>query len=139
MVAGLLVAGTVAAADTVAIKDFVYQPPASTVTVGHDVTWGNAAAEPPHTATADDGSWDAGALQAGQSKTLKFEEAGGYPYHCMIHPTMRGMLWSRRCRPCTSRPHPPRPALPRTAPWSSPSGGLGVGLFFARRRLAQVP
>ncbi len=139
MVAALLVAGSVAAADTVTIKDFLYQPPASTVTVGHEVTWSNAAAEPPHTATADDGSWDTGVLQAGQSKTLKFEKAGSHPYHCTIHPTMRGMLMVKVMPPTDAASGPTTTGESGNGSLVIAFGGLAVGLFFARRRLAQLP
>ena len=45
-----------------------------------------------HTATADDGSFDAGTLNPGESKTVTFDTAGSYGYHCSLHPWMKGTV-----------------------------------------------
>ncbi len=39
----------------------------------------------PHTVTADDGSFDSGTLNGGQSFSYTFEQPGEYPYYCALH------------------------------------------------------
>ena len=46
----------------------------------------------PHTATADDGSFDTGELQEGKLKSETFKEAGEFTYFCSIHPNMHGTI-----------------------------------------------
>ena len=46
----------------------------------------------PHTATADDGSFDTGTLEKGKLKSETFKEPGTYTYYCEIHPTMHGTV-----------------------------------------------
>ena len=72
---------------TVSIKNFAFNPPNATVSAGTTVTWVNND-QVPHTATANDGAFDSGTLQPGQSYSFKFDKAGTYAYHCNIHPYM---------------------------------------------------
>lgn len=46
----------------------------------------------PHTYTSDDGLFDSGPLDPGETATLPSLEAGTYPYHCEIHPDLTGEL-----------------------------------------------
>ena len=46
----------------------------------------------PHTATADDDSWDAGEIAPGASATVTFDTAGSFPYHCNFHPNMTATI-----------------------------------------------
>ena len=47
----------------------------------------------PHTATAyQQGKWDTGLLEKGQSKTVTFSEPGNYYYICTPHPWMYGQV-----------------------------------------------
>jgi plastocyanin len=47
----------------------------------------------PHTATAfEQGKWDTGVLEKGQSKTVTFSEPGNYYYICAPHPWMYGQV-----------------------------------------------
>ena len=68
-----------------------FGPAAITVHVGDTITWTNADAAP-HTATADDGSFDTGTLARGQSGSHTFTSAGTFAYHCTIHPSMRATV-----------------------------------------------
>jgi plastocyanin len=72
---------------TVSIKDFAFDPPSTTVAPGTMVTWVNND-QVPHTATANDGAFDSGTLQPGQSYSFTFDKPGTYAYHCNIHPYM---------------------------------------------------
>jgi plastocyanin len=78
-------------AEKVEIIEFVYGPDPVTVQVGGKVTWQNQDTAP-HTATADDGSFDTGTIEKGKVKSETFKEAGTYPYFCEIHPTMHGTV-----------------------------------------------
>ena len=72
---------------TVSIQDFFFEPDQLTVAPGTTVTWVNDGEEP-HTSTADDGMWDSGTLQPGESYSFTFDEPGDYSYFCEIHPDM---------------------------------------------------
>src|SRR5215211_1003904 len=72
---------------TVSIKNFAFDPPNTTVSAGTTVTWVNDD-QVPHTATANDGAFDSGTLQPGQSHSFAFDKPGTYAYHCNIHPYM---------------------------------------------------
>jgi plastocyanin len=77
----------------VLIEDFAFDPPHIQVSVGDTVTWEQGADGVPHTATADDGTFDSGNLtEEGQTFEFTFEEAGEYPYICSIHPDMVGLV-----------------------------------------------
>jgi plastocyanin len=84
-----------AAADTgVTISDFQFAPASVTVDVGDTVTWTNDGPTP-HSATADDRSFDTGILDAGQSRSETFDQAGTFAYFCTPHPNMRGTVTVR--------------------------------------------
>ena len=83
--------GEAAQAEKVKIVEFTYQPDPVTVQVGGKVIWQNEDAAP-HTATADDGSFDTGTIEQGKLKSETFKNAGSYPYFCEIHPDMRGTV-----------------------------------------------
>jgi plastocyanin len=75
----------------VEIVEFAYSPDPVRVQVGGKVIWQNMDSAP-HTATADDGSFDTGTLEKGKLKSEAFKEPGTYTYYCEIHPTMRGTV-----------------------------------------------
>ncbi len=75
----------------VEIVEYTYGPDPVTVQVGGKVIWLNQDTAP-HTATADDGSFDTGTLERGKLKSETFKQAGIFAYHCEIHPTMHGTV-----------------------------------------------
>jgi len=75
----------------VEIVDFAYDPDPVTIEEGGKVTWINRDSAP-HTATADDGSFDTGTLDEGKIGSATFKETGTYPYICTIHPDMKGTV-----------------------------------------------
>jgi plastocyanin len=83
--------GEAARAEKVKIVEFVYGPDPVTVQVGGKVTWQNEDTAP-HTATADDGSFDTGTIERGKIKSETFKQAGTFTYFCEIHPTMHGTV-----------------------------------------------
>ncbi len=78
-------------AAAVTIQNFAFSPASLEVAVGTTVTWTNQNSAP-HTATADDGSFDTGQLAQGQSGSVTFDTAGTFAYFCAIHPNMRGTI-----------------------------------------------
>jgi plastocyanin len=75
----------------VEIEDFAYDPDPVTIEEGGKVTWINRDSAP-HTATAEDGSFDTGTLEEGKLKSESFKEPGTYAYICSIHPQMHGTV-----------------------------------------------
>jgi plastocyanin len=78
-------------AEKVKIVEFTYQPDPVTVQVGGKVIWQNEDTAP-HTATADDGSFDTGTIERGKIKSETFKQAGTFTYYCEIHPDMHGTV-----------------------------------------------
>jgi plastocyanin len=76
---------------TVEIKDFAFNPGTIEVPAGTTVTWTNQDFAP-HTATADDGSFDTGRLDQGQTGSVTFDQPGTYTYTCTFHPNMKGTV-----------------------------------------------
>ena len=70
---------------TVEMPAIVYTPANVTIQQGGTVTWKNTDDEQ-HSATADDGlSFDTGIFNPGQERTVTFNTAGRFPYHCLVH------------------------------------------------------
>ena len=78
-------------AEKVQIVEFTYEPDPVVVQVGGKVSWQNEDTAP-HTATADDGSFDTGTIEQGKLGSATFKEAGTFTYFCEIHPTMHGTV-----------------------------------------------
>jgi plastocyanin len=94
MVAGLalalaLVAPALAATKNVTIAGFAYSPNPVTINVGDTVTWTNNDAAS-HTATGN--GFNTGTISTGNSKSVTFNSAGTFDYHCSIHPSMTGTV-----------------------------------------------
>jgi len=83
--------GAAAKAEKVQIVEFSYEPEPVVIQVGGKVTWQNEDTAP-HTATADDGSFDTGTIEKGKLGSATFKEAGTFTYFCEIHPTMHGTV-----------------------------------------------
>jgi LPXTG-motif cell wall-anchored protein len=82
----------IAAASTgVTISDFQFAPASVTVNVGDTVTWTNNGPTP-HSATSSAGVFDTGIMDAGQSGSHTFTEAGTFAYICTPHPNMHGTI-----------------------------------------------
>jgi LPXTG-motif cell wall-anchored protein len=80
-----------AASGGVTIADFSFSPGSITINQGDTVTWVNNGPTP-HSATANNGSFNTGILKAGQSASHTFAQAGTYSYFCQPHPFMKGTV-----------------------------------------------
>jgi len=87
--------GAAKSTGAVPIKDFLFEPEAIVVAVGTKITFTNEDAAP-HTATSDDdGVFDTGTLNKGESKGVTVTKAGTFGYYCAIHPFMKGTVTVR--------------------------------------------
>ena len=80
--------------DTIVIKNFMFSPDSLTVAPGAVVTVRNEDSVT-HTLTdkADQNAFNTGPVGPNQTKTFKApDQAGSYPFLCMIHQFMTGML-----------------------------------------------
>jgi len=73
------------------IQGFAFDPASIEVPVGTTVTWTNQDSAA-HTATADDGSFQSGKLDQGQSYSFTFDTPGTYTYHCEFHANMTATI-----------------------------------------------
>jgi plastocyanin len=80
-----------AAGKVVPIKDFEFAPAELTITAGDTITWENNGPRP-HTATSLDGTFDSGNLDAGQTFSATFANAGTFIYACRYHDIMQGTI-----------------------------------------------
>jgi len=80
--------------NTIAIKNFAFDPSTLTVKSGSGVMWTNLDSAP-HAIVFDIGSpvtYSSGSLPPGSSYSLSFTKLGTYTYHCSIHPSMKGTI-----------------------------------------------
>src|SRR5215217_5882345 len=75
----------------VSIVDFAFQPMAIFVGVGETVEWTNTG-NADHTVDSDTEIFESDILDPGETYSYTFGEPGIFPYHCDIHPHMRGMV-----------------------------------------------
>jgi plastocyanin len=77
------------------MRTMTFMPSRIEIKAGTTVAWTNN--DPlVHTITADDGSWDSGAIEPGKTWTHTFSKAGEYAFHCTPHPFMKGVLVVRQ-------------------------------------------
>lgn len=75
----------------IAIQNFTFSPSTLTVPVDTTVTWKNLDSTSHHI-VSDTGVFESTDLSNGQTFSYSFTQAGNYPYHCAIHPTMTGTI-----------------------------------------------
>jgi plastocyanin len=81
----------VAEEESVSIAGFAFGPDTLEISVGTTVTWTNEDSAP-HTATADDGTFDSGRLDTGDTYSYTFDTPGTYTYTCSFHPNMTATI-----------------------------------------------
>jgi plastocyanin len=79
------------AMNDVSIVDFAFQPALITVGVGETVEWTNTG-DVDHTVDSDTEIFESGHIHPGRTYRYTFDEPGIFPYHCDIHPHMRGIV-----------------------------------------------
>lgn len=82
-----------AAAMTVVIDNFTFQPAMLTIAPGTKVTWVNHD-DVPHTATGSvkPRAFNSGTLDTDEKFSFTFTTRGTYPYFCAVHPHMTGQV-----------------------------------------------
>ncbi len=78
--------GTAFAQDTpsVSVQDEFFDPAEARVGSGVSLMWSLNGAEQ-HTITADDGSFDSGILNPGNTFSVAFDTPGTHAYYCQLH------------------------------------------------------
>jgi plastocyanin len=69
---------------TISMSAMAFSPQELTVPAGSTVVWSNTDTMA-HTVTADDGSFDSGILEPGETFNRTFNEPGEYQYYCELH------------------------------------------------------
>ena len=79
------------AVDVFLIEDDYFEPTDAVVDPGTTLMWINRGQEQ-HTVTADDGQFDSGVLNPGDTFLTTIEGSGTLTYHCTLHPEMTGSI-----------------------------------------------
>lgn len=74
----------------IGMKGLEFAPSQIEAKVGDSVDWVNDDSFD-HTSTARDGTWDV-KLKKGETRSMKLEKAGKFPYYCRLHPNMQGVV-----------------------------------------------
>ncbi len=92
LVAALVLATSAAAATiTVKITKSGFSPANSTIKGGDTVTWTNSDTVS-HQVVANNGSFASPVLAPGKTYSFKFNQAGKFPYHDALKPTLKGTI-----------------------------------------------
>ncbi|MDQ3996707.1 MAG: cupredoxin family copper-binding protein [Gemmatimonadota bacterium] len=75
----------------VVLRNTTFVPGRIQITAGTTVVWRNDD-QLIHTVTANDKSFDSGLLQPGKTYRRTFDKPGQYPYYCLPHPFMKGVV-----------------------------------------------
>jgi plastocyanin len=75
----------------ISIQNFVFVPAHIEVHVGDVVEWNNGDFAP-HTATADNGSWNTDSIKNGGTVPVVVSVPGSITYRCVYHPGMTGVI-----------------------------------------------
>jgi plastocyanin len=76
---------------TVVLRNTTFVPGRVQITAGTTVIWRNDD-QLIHTVTANDKSFDSGLMQPGKTYRRTFDKPGQYPYYCLPHPFMKGVV-----------------------------------------------
>ena len=89
---GASTGGSTSQATAVRAVDFGFELADDTVAPGAELTFANDDSVP-HTMTADDGAFDSGQVEGGDTATVTApSEPGDHAFHCEIHPQMQATL-----------------------------------------------
>ena len=73
------------------MRSMTFAPSRLEVAAGTTIRWTNND-QLVHTITADDGSWDSGPIEPGQTWSRTFAQPGEYAIHCTPHPFMKAIV-----------------------------------------------
>jgi plastocyanin len=73
------------------INQMKFIPASVKIAKGDTVEWTNQMTMD-HTATADNGEFNSGHIKPGKTFSHVFDTSGPVPYHCEIHPFMKGTV-----------------------------------------------
>jgi plastocyanin len=85
-------AQSAAAANSISIDNFTFNPPTLTVKAGTTVTWTNKDDIPHGVASSNNAFTRSKALDTDDSFSFTFTTPGTYQYFCYIHPHMTGTI-----------------------------------------------
>src|SRR5579884_1066809 len=111
----------------VSIVDFSFAPGTITIHAGDTITWTNTGQQP-HTATANNSTFNTGILQHGQSASHTFTQPGTYTYFCQVHPFMHGtivVLAAATTAPASKKPRAGSTSPQTTTPSTPPAPPAG--------------
>jgi plastocyanin len=77
------------------MRNMTFAPNRLEVTAGTTIRWTNND-QLVHTITADDGSWDSGPIEPGQTWSHTFAQPGEFAIHCTPHPFMKALIVVRQ-------------------------------------------
>lgn len=104
---------------TIDLLASTYSPAIITVDVGTKVHFKNTS-ELPHTATADDGSFDTGMIDPGASASIVLKKAGQIVFHCQFHGAAGGVGQSGTIMVTAAAVEAPPSATPEAAVGATP-------------------
>lgn len=128
---------------TVEILADSYSPKTLTVEAGTTVVFKNTSLLP-HTAQADDGSFDTGLISPGASKSVTLQATGVFPFYCLYHGAVGGSGQSGTITVTAAAATTPtprsNPTMPSSATLPDPPGGAdGLAILaFAVAALGSV-
>ena len=92
-VSGVVLTDVSQAADNeVTVNDTEFAPAEITVPAGSKIIWKNTSQNAPHSAKAEDGSFDTGYVMPGEQGEATFATAGDFNYFCEPHPWKKGVV-----------------------------------------------
>ena len=75
----------------ITVQNFAFSPASVSVPAGTTVTWTNQDAAT-HQIASDTGAFMGNPIGQGSSYSFTFTTPGTFPYHCAIHPSMKGTI-----------------------------------------------
>ena len=75
----------------ITVQNFAFSPASVSVPAGTTVIWTNRDAAP-HQIASDTGAFMGNPIGRGSSYSFTFTTPGTFPYHCSIHPSMKGTI-----------------------------------------------
>jgi plastocyanin len=73
-------------------ENWKWVPEAVDIAAGDTVTWDMTGAKMPHSAKAEDGSWESGYVVEDSKWSRTFDRPGEYRYYCYPHPWKKGVI-----------------------------------------------